>query len=93
MGTPSLIAHSIYLSLGLQRLSAGKGTKGERLHDWAYLELADLVADEHGASVHRLWTRGLLVRRHIADGEMAYFTTWCPAGTPIEKLVAIEGHR
>jgi SRSO17 transposase len=76
-----------------QRLSAGRGTKGERLHDWAYSELADLDADEHGASAQKLWTRGLLIRRHIADGEMAYFTTWCPAGTPIEKLVAIEGHR
>jgi SRSO17 transposase len=28
-----------------------------------------------------LWTRGLLIRRHIVDGELAYFTTWCPAGT------------
>ncbi len=27
-----------------QRLSAGSGTKGERLHDWAYLDLADLDA-------------------------------------------------
>ncbi len=27
-----------------QRLSAGEGTKGPRLHDWAYLELADLDA-------------------------------------------------
>lgn len=24
---------------------------------------------------------------------MAYFTTWCPAGTLIETLVAVEGHR
>jgi SRSO17 transposase len=29
-----------------RRLSAGTGTKGERLHDWAYLELADLNGDE-----------------------------------------------
>ena len=28
-----------------------------------------------------LWTRGLLIRRNIADGELAFFTTWCPAGT------------
>ena len=25
-----------------QRLLAGAGTKGPRLHDWCYLELADL---------------------------------------------------
>jgi SRSO17 transposase len=29
-----------------QRLSAGTGTKGERLYDWAYCELADLEAGE-----------------------------------------------
>jgi len=76
-----------------RRLSAGLGTKGERLHDWAYLELADLEGDELSPSAKHLWTRGLLIRRHIADGELAYFTTWCPAGTPIETLVAVEGHR
>ena len=40
-----------------------------------------------------VWTRGLLIRRHIADGDLAFFTTWCPAGTSIETLVAVEGHR
>ena len=30
-----------------RRLSAGEGTKGPRLHDWAYLELADLDAGEY----------------------------------------------
>lgn len=58
-----------------------------------YLELADLEADEFDPAGKGLWTRGLLIRRHIADGEMAYFTTWCPAGTAIETLVAVEGHR
>jgi SRSO17 transposase len=24
---------------------------------------------------------------------MAYFSTWCPAGTTMETLVAVEGHR
>jgi len=76
-----------------QRLSAGPGTKGERLHDWAYLELADLEADEFGPAGKGLWTRGLLTRRHIADGEMAYFTTWCRAGMPIQMLATVEGHR
>jgi SRSO17 transposase len=35
----------------------------------------------------------LLIRRNIADGEFAYFTTWCPAGTSIETLVNAEGYR
>ncbi|MFM2391560.1 MAG: hypothetical protein RLZZ437_3115, partial [Pseudomonadota bacterium] len=28
-----------------------------------------------------------------ADGELAFFTTWCPAGTGIETLVQVEGYR
>jgi len=76
-----------------QRLSAGAGTKGERLHDWAYLELADLEGAEYSENLSGLWTRGLLIRRHVADGELAFFTTWCPAGTPIEVLVRVEGRR
>ena len=75
------------------RLSAGEGTKGARRHDWAYLELADLDIADYDASRSGLWTRGLLVRRKIADGDMAFFSTWCPAGTPIETLVKVEGHR
>jgi SRSO17 transposase len=76
-----------------KRLSAGHGTKGERLYDWAYCPLADLDAAEYDASVPGLWTRGMLIRRGLADGELAYFTTWCPKGTPIETLVRVEGTR
>jgi SRSO17 transposase len=76
-----------------QRLSAGEGTKGARLYDWAYLELADLDADEYKSDEVGLWTRGLLIRRNIADGARAFFTTWCPAGTGIAPLVAVEGQR
>ena len=76
-----------------KRLSAGAGTKGPRLHDWAYLELANLQANEVNDEHRGLWTRGLLMRRHITDGELAFFSTWCPAGTPISRLIAVEGHR
>jgi len=76
-----------------QRLSAGEGTKGARLHDWAYCELADLHADEYSETQSGLWTRGLLIRRNISDGDLAFFTTWCPADTGIQTLVAVEGHR
>ena len=76
-----------------KRLAAGAGTKGPRLHDWCYLELADLEVEEFSGANQDLWTRGLLIRRHIADGDLAFFTTWCPAATAIETLVAVEGHR
>jgi len=76
-----------------QRLSGGEGTKGPRLYDWAYLELADLEASDYDSGQSGLGTRGLLIRRNLADGACAYFTTWCPAGTGIETLVAVEGQR
>lgn len=91
-GTAEEVAKALP-SAAWRRLSAGEGTKGQRLHHWAYLELADLGADEYVGGFEGLWTRGLLIRRHIADGELAYFCTWCPKGTPIETLVAVEGHR
>jgi SRSO17 transposase len=43
---------------------------------WTYLELADLDASEYDSGQSGLWTRGLLIRRNLADGECAYFTTW-----------------
>ena len=37
-----------------RRLSAGQGTKGPRLHDWCYLQLADLEAGEFNEKSHDL---------------------------------------
>jgi len=91
-GTAAAIASTLDPA-AWRRLSAGVGAKGERLFDWAYLELADLEAAEYNQSLSGLWTRGLLIRRNIADGDLAFFTTWCPAGTAMETLVAVEGRR
>lgn len=91
-GSAGAVARSLPPSDWL-RLSAGDGAKGARLHDWAYCELADLDAAEYDTDRSGIWTRGLLIRRSIADGELAFFSTWCPAGTGIETLVRVEGHR
>jgi SRSO17 transposase len=98
LGKPEVAGTAEEIAGGLdpsvwQRLSAGAGTKGERLYDWAYCELADLDAAEYDAARTGLWTRGLLVRRSLTDGELAFFSTWCPAGTGIATLVAVEGRR
>jgi SRSO17 transposase len=92
VGTAKDIAEALEPS-DWKRLSAGAGTNGPRLHDWCYLELADFEAEEFDAGHHGLWTRGMLNRRNIADGDLAYFTTWCPVGTSIETAVTVEGHR
>jgi len=91
-GTAANIAQELPKS-AWRRLSSGEGTKGPRLHDWAYLELADLDAGEYSNAITREWTRGLLIRRNIADGDLAFFSTWCPKGTPMKKLVSVEGRR
>jgi SRSO17 transposase len=68
------------------RLSCGDGTKGPRLYDWALLYLprwgqsSDI---EHG----------LLVRRSLDDGELAYYVIFAPAGTPLQTLVTVAGQR
>jgi SRSO17 transposase len=91
-GTAEEIARALPAS-AWRRLSAGEGTKGARLYDWAYLELADLEADEFNPALSGTWARGLLIRRNNADDALAYFSTWCPAGTGIETLVTVEGQR
>jgi SRSO17 transposase len=62
-------------------------------HDWCYLELADLEGEEFNDENHGSWTRGLLIRRHIANGDLAYFTTSARQGTSIRTLVGVEGPR
>ena len=91
-GTARNIAQSLPKK-AWRRLSAGDGTKGPRLYDWAYLELADLDAGDYNSALTGTWTRGLLIRRNIGDGELAFFSTWCPKGTSMKKLVAVEGRR
>jgi SRSO17 transposase len=91
-GTADNIAQSLPKS-AWRRLSSGEGTKGPRLHDWAYLELADLDVAQYNSTLTGQWTRGLLIRRNIADGAMAFFSTWCPMGTSAKKLIAVEGRR
>src|ERR671933_192052 len=91
-GTAAAIASTLDPS-AWRRLSAGAGSKGERLFDWAYLELADFEAAEYNQTLSGLWTRGLLIRRNIVDAPLAFSTTWCPAGTGRETLVAVEGRR
>src|SRR5688500_15681604 len=91
-GTAEQIAKALSLD-AWTRLSAGDGTKGARLCDWAYVELADLRAEEYNKDLTGLWTRGLLIRRSLSDRDLAFFSTWCPAGTPLNTLVRVEGQR
>ena len=49
---------------------------------WSSIWARRSGAAEHDVSQSGLWTRGLLIRRTIGDGELAHFTTWCPTAPP-----------
>jgi SRSO17 transposase len=68
------------------RLSAGCGTKGERLYEWAWVELPRWGTPP---GVHRL-----LIRRSLEDPkERAYYIVFSPQGATLEELVRVAGTR
>ncbi len=72
------------------RASAGKGSKGERLYDWACVALAESGMYCEGLRAGR-W---LLMRRSIAEPEeIAYYLCYGPAQTGVRELIRIAGRR
>jgi len=68
------------------RASAGSGSKGERLYEWACLPLPDPEGAETGH-----W---LLMRRSIDDPtEYAYYLAYGPKETPVRELIRVAGRR
>lgn len=65
-----------------QRYSCGRGSKGPRFYDWAFVHI-----DGDGPGVH-----SLLIRRNRA-GELAFYLCWTPAPTPLSALVRAAGAR
>jgi SRSO17 transposase len=71
---------------GWERISAGNGTKGPRVYDWAWVPLSRLP--EPG------WGHWLLVRRSIAKPEeLAYYGVFGPAETTLPEAVQVAGTR
>jgi SRSO17 transposase len=68
------------------RLSAGKGHKGERTYDWA---MVGILAPTDEATGHH-W---LLVRRRIRDGELAFYRCWSPEPVTLAALARVAGVR
>ena len=69
-----------------QRLSAGRGAKGERWYDWALVDTIDPAAGHTG---HH-W---LLLRRNRGTGELAFYRAYCPTPVPLAALVKVAGRR
>jgi len=69
-----------------RRLSAGAGSKGERLYDWARLRLTRLQQPP--------WDHWLLVRRSRKDPkDLAYYVVFGPARTTLAALARVAGRR
>jgi SRSO17 transposase len=72
-----------------RRLSAGDGTKGPRLYDWALIGLAAPSAANY--------EQALLIWRPLDapddPKQLAYYLTFAPVGTLMETLVAVAGRR
>ena len=74
------------------RASAGTGSKGERLYDWARVALPESEAYCEGVRAGR-W---LLMRRSIAEQqpeEIAYYLCYGPARRSVHELIRIAGRR
>jgi SRSO17 transposase len=75
-----------------ERVSAGRGSKGERLYDWACVALPEPEATAE-AEGHRAG-RWLVVRRQIDDpNKLAYYLAYGPKQTPTEELIRVAGRR
>jgi SRSO17 transposase len=68
-----------------QRLSAGEGSKGQRMYAWTWRPLG-LETDG--------WCRKLLARRSLSKpDETAYYVVHMPVGTSLTQIVRIAGSR
>ena len=67
-------------------LSAGEGSKGPRLYEWAWLQLSEETAGAHERA------HFLLIHRSLADaGKRAYYRVAGPAQTTLPEVVQVAG--
>ena len=69
-------------------LSAGEGSKGPRLYEWAWLQLPDQT---EATSQRARW---VLIRRSLSErSERAYYRVSGPATTTLAEVVRVTGSR
>ncbi|MCW2879088.1 MAG: insA [Sphaerisporangium sp.] len=66
-----------------QKLSAGRGAKGQRFYDWAVIDLAEAASGHHQ----------LLFRRNRTTGELAYYRCHFTTSASLATLVKVAGSR
>jgi SRSO17 transposase len=72
-----------------QQVSCGKGAKGHRHYDWAFLRL------DHGEAApdDQAGKHWLMVRRKHKTGELAFYRCYTPRPVPLAVLVRVAGVR
>jgi SRSO17 transposase len=70
------------------RRSAGAGSKGPRLYDWAWL--TDIGTDGDPTGPDGRW-HSLLIRRNYTTGELAFYRCWTPQPAGLARLVHVAG--
>ena len=70
-----------------RRLSAGAGSKGPRLYDWALIPV-------NGFADNPDWRRWILIRRNVErPDELAYYAVSAPAQTTLAEMLRVAGTR
>lgn len=69
-------------------LSAGDGSKGQRLYEWAWLQLPEQAEEKSERA------RWVLIRRNLSDpSQRAYYRAAGSASTQLAELVRVAGSR
>jgi SRSO17 transposase len=81
-----------------RRLSAGSGSKGERLFEWAWISTSELTAMGSaiglGPVIAEGFERWVLARRSLDDPtDLAYFTVFAPHTMSLAVVVTVAGSR
>jgi SRSO17 transposase len=71
-----------------QSYSAGRGSKGPRYYQWAWIALLPEDEDADDTGQHHL-----LIRRNPSSGELAYLRCYSPTPVPLSALVRVTGQR
>lgn len=81
-----------------QRLSAGAGSKGEPVFEWAWVDALELMRPAVkiglGPVIAEGFERHVLARRSLEDhGDIAFYLVFAPSDTALEEVVRVAGSR
>ncbi len=73
-----------------QPISAGRGAKGHRYYDWAFVQLDEQAAPAPDGRAGQHW---LLLRRNQRTRQLAYYHCFMPRPVGLATLVRVAGRR